>query len=623
MRSIALTTATALGLALSATAAHAAAITPLAPGEAQETISPEIILGDIVKDGRLKAIAELLRNRKHEEARPALAQFLRENPRDARALELGGMLFMQEGSYKLAEETLTTAIVNEPLRASAIAKLGVVLLLEGNSKGAEVALNKAIEIRPAEPLALRYLAYLEQTRQRPFAVIYYLERLMQTGWVRSDRITEAHMTLAQAYRLAGRDEAIRTLLEPLILERAVVDPGAQGAITLLESELRLGNATQAGKLVDALRERLGEGDYRVRVGAASVKRLARDYDGSTKDLTALLAADPGRAADIHYQIALTRRDNKDWQGATRELEAAAAAANENQIVPILNELAAALASTGQGARAIEVLRSYGQKYPDVPSISYMTAEIKTQQGDLAGARTILTDITKKHDRYPAALYLLGLVEWKMGRVEPARRAVRQMVDANPKDIKGWLTLVGMYDDKKAATTKSPMYAVLEEGLKANPNHPDLLYEKATVLYSAGDVAGAEATYRQILSQVPDHVPALNNLASSIIDNSKDPTEAKPFIERARARAPNDPSVLDTYAWLMLRTGDRANAVKILEQVAKASPKDATVQYHLGVAYLESQKADEGRAKLKQALGLGLPRADAAKARALVEAAPAR
>jgi Flp pilus assembly protein TadD len=168
-----------------------------------------------------------------------------------------------------------------------------------------------------------------------------------------------------------------------------------------------------------------------------------------------------------------------------------------------------------------------------------------------------------------------------------------------------------------------MYAVLEQGLKANPNHPDLLYEKATILYSAGDVAGAETVYRQVLRQVPDHIGALNNLAASILDSGKEPESARPLVERARAKAPNDPSVLDTYGWFLLRTGDRANAIRALESVAKAIPKDGTVQYHLGAAYLEAGKQDEGRAKIQEALRLGLAKPDEQKARALLEGSSPR
>jgi Flp pilus assembly protein TadD len=67
-------------------------------------------------------------------------------------------------------------------------------------------------------------------------------------------------------------------------------------------------------------------------------------------------------------------------------------------------------------------------------------------------------------------------------------------------------------------------------------------------------------------------------------------------------------VSDTLGWVCYKKGIPSLAVRIFRESVSKSPKNATYQYHLGLAEAKSGNRDEARKALEQALTLD-PRFD--------------
>src|SRR5262249_31485013 len=96
--------------------------------------------------------------------------------------------------------------------------------------------------------------------------------------------------------------------------------------------------------------------------------------------------------------------------------------------------------------------------------------------------------------------------------------------------------------------------------------------------------------------------AANNLASLLADHRTDQTS----LERAQSlatilRKSPVPQFKDTVGWISYLKGDYSNAVPLLEEAVTALPNRAAVHYHLGVAYIATNRLDKAAEQLNAAL----------------------
>jgi Flp pilus assembly protein TadD len=85
-------------------------------------------------------------------------------------------------------------------------------------------------------------------------------------------------------------------------------------------------------------------------------------------------------------------------------------------------------------------------------------------------------------------------------------------------------------------------------------------------------------------------------------------------QTAKSRLPDDPRIDDTLGMAYYKKGNHDLAVAPIARAAKAVPKSATYQYHLGLANAALGRNADARAAFQKALVLDPHFADAADAR---------
>ena len=68
----------------------------------------------------------------------------------------------------------------------------------------------------------------------------------------------------------------------------------------------------------------------------------------------------------------------------------------------------------------------------------------------------------------------------------------------------------------------------------------------------------------MLQEEPNYTPALNNLAYLQADNYGDPGEALDLALKAFRNAPDDPGILDTLGYVMVKNNCVQDGIKLLE-----------------------------------------------------------
>jgi protein O-GlcNAc transferase len=110
---------------------------------------------------------------------------------------------------------------------------------------------------------------------------------------------------------------------------------------------------------------------------------------------------------------------------------------------------------------------------------------------------------------------------------------------------------------------------------------DEAFATAVRLHTAGDLAGAEAAYRQVLTQDPNYAAVLSNLGTVLVKTGRE-DEAVGCYRRAIAADPKFADAHFNLANLFRRTGKLVEAEAALRECIRNNPKHASAYFNLGV-----------------------------------------
>lgn len=210
-------------------------------------------------------------------------------------------------------------------------------------------------------------------------------------------------------------------------------------------------------------------------------------------------------------------------------------------------------------------------------------------------------IRKQIEKVPDAAghhYLLGNALMQQRDWEGAEKAFQKAIDLKPEITAAYLGLSYVY----VATHKEDQaLGKLDGALSVNSNDVASLMMKGILLTKRNDPANAAIQYQRILVVSPNFIPALNNLACLYQESPALKEKAYDYARRARDLAPRDPSVADTYGWILFRRGEYKWALTILQESADQLAGEPEVLYHLGMCQAAVGEAGKARASLVRAL----------------------
>jgi putative PEP-CTERM system TPR-repeat lipoprotein len=215
-----------------------------------------------------------------------------------------------------------------------------------------------------------------------------------------------------------------------------------------------------------------------------------------------------------------------------------------------------------------------------------------------------------------------------GQTEDALKQARAFQAAAPKNVAGFVLEGDVY---LASKQWGPAERAYREGLKVDPNSSALAIKVHGVLNAASkaqdadawsrrwlsahpqdaafrsyiaeqalrarDLKSAVAHYQAVVTQQPDNVAALNNLAWAL-GQLGDPT-ALGYAERAVKLAPESPPVLDTMGTLLTARGDAAKGVEYLSRAVALAPKRHDMRLNYAKALLKAGRREEAAKELEQ------------------------
>ncbi|TMP89077.1 MAG: tetratricopeptide repeat protein, partial [Verrucomicrobia bacterium] len=220
---------------------------------------------------------------------------------------------------------------------------------------------------------------------------------------------------------------------------------------------------------------------------------------------------------------------------------------------------------------------------------------------------------QKEPQSAPAYYIHGRSYVMEKNFAAAETALKKAIELDPNLAAAYNLLVAIY----VQTNKLPeALKELETVLAKNPQYSPALLTSGIIYERMGDFAKARDSYEKVLALNPNFAPALNNLAYIYSEKLTNLDRAAELARKAHELAQAEPSVQDTFGWVLYRQGKYQEAAELLEQSASKSPDKGEIQFHLGMANYMMGRLDEARAALQKAVSVpgDFPGKDEAKSR---------
>ena len=150
-------------------------------------------------------------------------------------------------------------------------------------------------------------------------------------------------------------------------------------------------------------------------------------------------------------------------------------------------------------------------------------------------------------------------------------------------------------------------AALNKGLSIPGQNADIIKQfylsLAEALFRSGNTAEAFRNYDQMLVLEPDNVLVLNNYSYYLSLEDKNLDKAVEMITRCIQKEPENPTYLDTYAWVLFKRKEYAKALEPMEKAIRLSPDPSgEVLEHYGDILYMNNRVQDARKAWNQAKG---------------------
>lgn len=454
-----------------------------------------------------------------------------------------------KAAAKLAIDTL---VRKNPKDARLLNLAAAWLANQGDVAGARAYLDQALAVVPADSRTLVNLGRLDMRARRNEEA----SKSFQSALVSDPKNGDAYLALAAMADSAGDKVGVARWLA----DWSKADPAAaQPRLLLARIAFRDKDPRQGHGLVDESLK-LVPNSASVEAAAGQVLMDAGLYDealGHFRNAARIDARDPTYLfGAARAQLAMEQR------GAARDSLNRALALRPNW-VPATVLLAQIELKERRVDAALSLADGFKKDAAGAPTGYLLEGDIRLAVGQAAQAADAYAESTKLH---PSAEAAIG--------ESRARRVARLPRPAEP--LLAWL--------------------------ERSPDDARVRLELAQTYMADGGTGDAIREYERVLQVQPDNLIALNNLAA-LYGERGDP-RAEPLARQALAMAPRSGPIADTLGWILFKSGNVDESLKILEQAHDLDNKNPEITYHLGAALLKAGRKSEARAALASAVDGG-------------------
>ncbi|WP_371170549.1 tetratricopeptide repeat protein [Aliiroseovarius sp. 2305UL8-7] len=198
---------------------------------------------------------------------------------------------------------------------------------------------------------------------------------------------------------------------------------------------------------------------------------------------------------------------------------------------------------------------------------------------------------------PLLLFVRASILAQNNQPAEAEALFERILTDNDQSFEAWIAL---YRLQRAQGDKERAAVTLQNARATLPDNPELKWIEAGELEFAGDIDGAITIYEDLYATDSNNQIVANNLASLLADHREDTASLERAYKVARRlRGSEFAPFQDTYGWIAFRLQNYDEAVSHLEPAAAEMTSNATVQFHLAMAYAALNRKEDALAQFEK------------------------
>ncbi|CAG1005861.1 protein O-GlcNAc transferase [Methylophilaceae bacterium] len=579
--------------------------------------------------------AALLKNGQAQHALDALAPALKDNQQDAQLLALAGQASMQAKNFAQATAYFEKASVLAPQAAQLHTALGMSKLGQGEDANAVAELEKATSLDAKLPQAgiLLVMTHLKNKEyDKAFAAVQALEKerpdnplvqnlkggvylgkkdipgaraSFQKALALQPSYFPAAANLAQLDVQEKKPDVAKKRFEDIL---ATDKKNIQAMTALASLALSQGQNKEATTWLERASSENPDAPQPAIMLAAHYLRLGEKQKSLT--LARKLQVTNPSNPDVLDLVAQAQLANDDKAGALESYSKLALLMPKSALVQY--RIASIHMAMQDQPAASDALNKALALQPDYLDAQLAQATLEVRKGNHEQALAIARQIQKQRDKSPVGYTLEGDVLLAQKKPVLAVKAYEQAFTIN----KSGPLMVMLHASLRQAGKNKEADSRLAQWLKEHPADASTRMYLAGIYLAEKQNKAAIEQYQTILKQAPKYVPALNNLAW-LYQQEKDP-RALEFAEKAYQLAADSPATLDTLGWILIEQGNTTRGLPLLQKATSLAPQAADIRYHLVLGLVKTGDKANARKELEQLLATGKAFSKIDEARALLK-----
>lgn len=496
------------------------------------------------------------------ESQKAVEAFKLATVYDATSAELRLRLaaeFLKQGLMSESIDQAEQAVQLDPTHVDSRIFLGGVYSSLKMYPQAEDQYHKILEVDPKNTEVLIYLGALQSEKENyAKAEEYFLKAARAPN---NERAHLAYYYLAKMH-LGQKDRQTQKAIKALNQALSKKPDFEEAVLTLADVYEFQQKRPKAIELLEAFQRQFGP-KKNIAESLSQIYLEKEDFKKAFEHLKTLESFDPSNL-NVKVKLALILIEQKKYDDAILRLEQILSVAPSSD--KIRYYLAAVFEEIDNQKQAIFNYKHIDKTSTYFPDATIRAANLMRKSGDFKGALALMQEAIGGRDDAPT-LYAF------------------------------YASLLDESNDYATGVT------MLEGATKKFPENTQLLFYLGNLYDRTGKADKSIAVMKKIIDLDGNHVQALNYLAFTYADMSKNLDEAEQLAIRALDLQPNDGYILDTVGWVYFKKGQVEESIRYLEAALNQKPDESIVAEHLGDAYYVYELKDKAKEMYLRAVKL--------------------
>ncbi|MGA7178258.1 MAG: XrtA/PEP-CTERM system TPR-repeat protein PrsT [Thiobacillaceae bacterium] len=540
------------------------------------------------------------------------------NSDDSQLLALAGQAYQQNKNPSAAAEQFEKAAAIDPKNVGLHTQLGISLVSAGQTAQGITELENAVKLDPSQSgadLSL-VLVYLQQSR--------FDNALWALADFEKKQPNNPNIYILKGVAYLGKNDPTNARKS---YERALVVRPASvpAAMNLVQLDLREKKTADARRRLDAILS----SDKSNLQAMLTMAETASAEGKEQESLAWLDRAAKANPTAVQPRVIMARyflAKNQPQKALSFAREAISAQPRDPLALETLGTMQLA---AGDKDNALVTFKQLVEEMPNSALAYYRLASAHAALGNFAKSRDALNKALELDPKYVDAQNSLAILDLREGKLAEALKIAKQIQQSNPKLAIGpalegdvlmaqkqyvqaakayestlalqrtWAVVVKMHTAYSQAGRRKDGEEHILQWLRENPHDDVARLYLAQAYMTTGQNREAIEQFRTLLQSHPNEVTVLNDLAW-LYQQEKNPL-ALEFAERAYKLAPNASFVLDTLGWILVEQDKVQRGQELLKKGLSLSPRNPSIKYHLAVALTRSGDRAGARKLLEELL----------------------